>query len=46
MEAKPNARGNLKRPNAPNCLKPTKRKEVPRWLKTLKFPNSFVTNIK
>jgi hypothetical protein len=37
LEAKPNARGNLKRPKAPYCLKLTKRKEVFRWLKTLKF---------
>jgi hypothetical protein len=26
LEAKPNARGNLKRPKAPYCLKPTERK--------------------
>jgi hypothetical protein len=26
LEAKSNARGNLKRPNAPYCLKPTERK--------------------
>jgi hypothetical protein len=37
LEAKPNARGNLKRPKAPYCLKPTERKEVLRWLKALKF---------
>jgi hypothetical protein len=46
LEAKPNARGNLKRPKAPYYLKPTERKEVLRWLKTLKFPNHYVANIK
>jgi hypothetical protein len=35
MKAKPNAKGNLKRPNAPYCLKPTERKLVLRWPKTL-----------
>jgi hypothetical protein len=28
LEAKLNARGNLKRPKAPYCLKPTERKDV------------------
>jgi hypothetical protein len=28
LEAEPNTRGKLRRPNAPYCLKPTKRKEV------------------
>jgi hypothetical protein len=46
MEAKPNARGNLKRPNAPYYLKLTERKEVLRWLKTLKFLDHYVANIK
>jgi hypothetical protein len=46
MEAKPNARGNLGRTKAPYCLKPTERKEVLRWLKTLKFPDRYATNIK
>jgi hypothetical protein len=38
--------GGLNRPKAPHCLKPTKRKEVIRWLKTLKFPDRYVINIK
>jgi hypothetical protein len=46
LEAKPNARGNLKRPKAPSCLKSTERKNVLRWLKTLKFPDSYAANIK
>jgi hypothetical protein len=46
MEAKLNARGNLRRINAPYCLKLIERKEVLRWLKTLKFPDRYVTNIK
>jgi hypothetical protein len=45
MEARPNARGNLRRIKAPYCLKPTQRKEVPRWLKTLKFLDCYATNI-
>jgi hypothetical protein len=46
MEAKPNTRGNLWRTKAPYCLKPTKRKEVLRWLKTLLFLDFYAANIK
>jgi hypothetical protein len=46
LEAKPSARGNLKRPKAPYYLKLIERKEVLMWLKTLKFPNHYATNIK
>jgi hypothetical protein len=46
LEAKPNSRGKLSRSNAPYCLKPTERKEVLRWLKTLKFLDRYATNIK
>jgi hypothetical protein len=46
LEAKPNARGNLSRPKAPYYLKPTKRNEVLRWLKTLKFLDRYAANIK
>jgi hypothetical protein len=46
LEAKPNARGKLSRPKASYCLKPTERKEVLRWLKTLKFLDCYVANIK
>jgi hypothetical protein len=46
LEAKPNARGKLRRPKAPYCLKPTERKKVLRWLKTLKFPDRYAANIK
>jgi hypothetical protein len=46
LEAKLNARGNLKRPKAPYYLKLTKRKEVLRWLKTLNFLDRYVANIK
>jgi hypothetical protein len=46
LEAKPNARGKLSRPNVPYCLKPTERKEVLRWLKRLKFLDRYAANIK
>jgi hypothetical protein len=46
LEAKLNARGNLKRPKAPYCLKSTEWKEVLRWLKTLKFLDRYAANIK
>jgi hypothetical protein len=46
LEAKPSARGNLKRPKAPSYLKLTERKEVLRWLKILKFPDRYAANIK
>jgi hypothetical protein len=46
LEAKPNARGELRRPKAPYCLKRIERKGVLRWLKTLKFPDHYVANIK
>jgi hypothetical protein len=46
METKINAKGNLKRTRTPNCLKPVERKEILRWLKKLKFPDSYTSNIK
>jgi hypothetical protein len=46
LEAKPNARGKLSRPKTPYCLRLTEKKELLRWLNTLKFPNCYVTNIK
>jgi hypothetical protein len=46
LEDKPNAMGKLRRPKAPYCLKPTERKDVLRWLKTLKFPDRYAANIK
>jgi hypothetical protein len=46
LEAKLNVRGKLVRTQAPYCLKRTKRKEVLRWLKTLKFPDCYAANIK
>jgi hypothetical protein len=46
LEAKTNAKRNLSRPRAPYYFKPTERKEVLKWLKTLKFPNRYTTNIK
>jgi hypothetical protein len=46
MDAKPNSRGDLRRTKAPYCLKLTQRKEVLRWIKTLKFPDRYATNIK
>jgi hypothetical protein len=46
LEPKINAKGNLKRPWAPYCLKPVERKEILRWLKKLKFPDRYASNIK
>jgi hypothetical protein len=46
LEAKTNAKGNLSSSRAPYCLKPTERKEVLKWLKTLKFLDRYVANIK
>jgi hypothetical protein len=46
LEVKPNARGNLSRPKAPYYLKPTKKNEVLRWLKSLKFLDHYAANIK
>jgi hypothetical protein len=46
MEAKLNARGDLRRTKAPYCLKLTERKVVLRWLRILKFLYRYVTNIK
>jgi hypothetical protein len=46
LEPKRNAKGNMKRSWAPYCLKPTERKEILRWLKKLKFPNRYASNIK
>jgi hypothetical protein len=46
LEIKTNAKGNLKRPRAPYCLKSTERKEMLRRLKKLKFPDRYVSNIK
>jgi hypothetical protein len=46
LEPKSNAKGNLKRPWARYCLKPTERKEILRWLKKLKFSYYYASNIK
>jgi hypothetical protein len=46
LEAKTNAKENLSRPKVPYYLKPTERKEILKWLKTLKFLDHYVTNIK
>jgi hypothetical protein len=46
LKAKPDARVKLRRPKAPYCLKPTERKKVLRWLKTLKFLDRYAANIK
>jgi hypothetical protein len=46
LDPKTNAKGNLKRPQALYCLKPAKRKEILRWLKKLKFPDRYASNIK
>jgi hypothetical protein len=46
LEAKLNARGKVSRPKVPYCLKLTERKEVLRWLKTMKFLDRYAANIK
>jgi hypothetical protein len=46
LEPKINAKENLKSPWAPYCLKPAERKEILRWLKKLKFPDRYASNIK
>jgi hypothetical protein len=43
LEAKRNAKGNLKRPRAPCCLKLAERKEILRWLKKLKFLDRYAS---
>jgi hypothetical protein len=46
LEARANARGNLTRPRAPYCLVSKDRTEILKWLKTLKFSDCYVSNIK
>jgi hypothetical protein len=46
LEPKQNAKGNLKRPHAPYCLKSTERKEILIWFKKLKFSDHYASNIK
>ena len=46
LEARANPRENLNRPRAPYCLKSKERKEILKWLKTLKFPDRYAANIK
>jgi hypothetical protein len=46
LEPKTNAKGNLKRPQPPYCLKPVERKEILMWLKKLKFSDCYASNIK
>jgi hypothetical protein len=46
LEPKSNAKGNSKRLRAPYCLKSTERKEILSWLKKLKFPDHYASNIK
>jgi hypothetical protein len=46
LKVKTNAKRNLTRPQVPYCLKPVERKEILKWLKKLKFPDHYATNIK
>ena len=46
LEVRVNPRGNLSRPRAPYCVKPQERKQILKWLKTLKFPDRYAANIK
>jgi hypothetical protein len=46
LEARANARGNLTRPRTLYYLVSKDRAEILKWLKTLKFPDCYVSNIK
>jgi hypothetical protein len=46
LEARANARGNLTRPHVPYCLLSKDRTTILKWLKTLKFPDRYASNIK
>jgi hypothetical protein len=46
LEARANARRNLTRPYAPYCLVSKDRIEILKWLKALKFPDRYASNIK
>jgi hypothetical protein len=46
MEPKVNAKENLKRTRPSYCLRPAERKEILRWLKKLKYPDRYMSNIK
>jgi hypothetical protein len=46
LEARANARGNLTRPWAPYYLVSKDRREILKWLKTLKFPDRYASSIK
>jgi hypothetical protein len=46
LEAKLNAKGKLRTPKTPYYLKPIERKDILRWLKTLKFSYRYAANNK
>ena len=46
LEIQINSNGKESRPRAPYCLKPEDRKQILKWLQTLKFPDRYATNIK
>jgi hypothetical protein len=46
LEAKGNAKGNLTRPHASYCLRPTERNDILKWLKKLQFPDRYSSNMK
>jgi hypothetical protein len=46
LEPERNAKINLKRPRAPNCLKLAEREDIVRWLKKFKFLDRYASNIK
>ena len=46
LEVRLNPSGNESRPRAPYCVKPKERKQILRWLKTLKFPDRYAADIK
>jgi hypothetical protein len=46
LETRANARRNLTRPWAPYYLVSKDRREILKWLKTLKFPDRYASNIK
>jgi hypothetical protein len=46
LEARANPKGNLTGPRGPYYFKPKERKEILKWLKTLKFLDRYAANIK
>ena len=46
LEIQISSNGNESRPQAPYCLKREDKKQILKWLQTLKFPDHYAANIK